>query len=92
MFHSKQAIFDILQIQVVIACEKGQLNINARTNDRPRPFAVPLIALQNVPFAVPAQHRPNGARQPAHRSCNTSAFLMRCTDTEGALRRRSPMS
>lgn len=52
MFHPKQESFDILQIQVVIACEKGQLNINDSTNNKPHPFAVPFIsflyALQNV--------------------------------------------
>jgi len=62
MFHPKQESFDILQIQVVIACEKGQLNINDYTNNKPHPFAVPFIsllhALQNMLFAFSSSKRP----------------------------------
>lgn len=52
MFHPKEESFNTLQIQVVIACKKEQLNINDRTNNKPDPFAVPFLslrhALQNV--------------------------------------------
>lgn len=41
----KQENFGILQIQVVIACEKGKLNINDCTNNELHPFAVPFISL-----------------------------------------------
>lgn len=61
MFHPKQENFDILQIQVAIACEKGQLNINACTNNWPHSYGVPFIslfhALLNV-FAFSSQSRP----------------------------------
>lgn len=61
MFHPKQENFDIRQIQVVIACENGQLNINACTNNRPHSFGAPFIsllhALLNV-FAFSSWRRP----------------------------------
>lgn len=62
MFHPKQEIFDTLQNQVVITCEKPQLNINDGTNNSPPLFAVPFLslprALQNGFFAFPSPDRP----------------------------------
>lgn len=77
--HLKQEIFGILQIQVVIACEKGKLNINDCTNNELHPFAMPFISLlrtlQNALLVFSSLKRPECSIPPQFIKLTTQGRL-----------------